>query len=106
MQDLDFSVVLNFRGALLKGLLLTVELTLICGFLSVVFGFLIGVGRKSGPLPVRWLCTTYVEILRGTPVLITLFLGFLLVPAHFRRGIRSRVFLNNRANALYVGDHE
>ncbi|RUM24149.1 amino acid ABC transporter permease [Rhizobium vallis] len=83
MQGLDFSVVLNYRDALLKGLLLTVELTVICGILSVVFGFLIGVGRKSGPLPIRWLSTTYVEILRGTPVLITLFWVFFCFPLIF-----------------------
>lgn len=83
MPGLDFSVVLDYRDALLKGLLLTVELTVVCGLTSVVFGFLIGVGRKSEMKPIRWLCSLYVEVLRGTPVLITLFWVFFCFPLLF-----------------------
>ncbi|MCZ7472254.1 MULTISPECIES: amino acid ABC transporter permease [Rhizobium/Agrobacterium group] len=80
MQDLDFSVVLQYGPALLKGLVLTLQITVLCGLASVVFGFLIGVGRKSNVRPVRWACSLYVEVLRGTPVLITLFWVFFCFP--------------------------
>ncbi|ABS17273.1 amino acid ABC transporter permease [Agrobacterium leguminum] len=83
MQDLDFSVVLQYGPALLKGLVLTLQITVLCGLASVVFGFLIGVGRKSNVRPVRWACSLYVEVLRGTPVLITLFWVFFCFPIIF-----------------------
>lgn len=83
MEDLDFSVVLQYGPALLKGLVLTLQITVLCGLASVVFGFLIGVGRKSNVRPVRWACSLYVEVLRGTPVLITLFWVFFCFPIIF-----------------------
>lgn len=83
MQGLDFSVVLQYGHALFRGLALTLQITVLCGLASVVFGFLIGVGRKSNVWPVRWACSLYVEVLRGTPVLITLFWVFFCFPIIF-----------------------
>lgn len=83
MSDLDFSVVLSYREALLRGLLYTIQLTLVCGVLSLLFGFMISIGRQSRFAPVRWVSALYVEILRGTPVLITLFWVFFCFPLLF-----------------------
>ncbi|WP_429817446.1 amino acid ABC transporter permease [Ensifer sp. B1-9] len=83
MQGLDFSIVLKYSDALLKGLILTLELTIVCGLASVLFGFLIGIGRQSKAWPIRWFCSLYVEVLRGTPVLITLFWVFFCFPIIF-----------------------
>lgn len=83
MQGLDFSIVLKYSDALLKGLILTLELTIVCGLASVFFGFLIGIGRKANVQPIRWICSLYVEVLRGTPVLITLFWVFFCFPIIF-----------------------
>jgi polar amino acid transport system substrate-binding protein len=47
---------------------------------AVAVGFLLAVFRVFGPLPVRWLATGYVEVMRGTPLLIQLLFIFYGLP--------------------------
>ena len=41
--------------------------------LAVACGMLLAIGRVYGAAPVRALLTAYVEVMRGTPVLLQLF---------------------------------
>ncbi|MDG4889914.1 MULTISPECIES: amino acid ABC transporter permease [unclassified Mesorhizobium] len=93
MADLDFSVLVTYRDALLRGLLYSIELTALCGLASLLFGFVISLGRQSSLVPIRWLSSLYVEILRGTPVLITLFWVFFCFPLLF--GVEFGPFLSS-----------
>lgn len=80
MSNFDFSIVWKFHDALLKGLLTSIELSLICALLGTLLGFFIGLGRQSSSRAVRFTTALYVEIIRGTPVLITLFWVFFCLP--------------------------
>ena len=59
---------------LLQGTMVTIELTLI----AILIGFLIGIpvamGRVYGNKFIYVLCTFFVEIIRGTPLLTQLFI--------------------------------
>ena len=82
-MDFDFSPArLNF-GHLLQGALVTVEVTACALVLGSLLGLLIGIGRLN---PRRRLvygfCTTYVALIRGTPLLVQLFILFFGLP-HF-----------------------
>lgn len=79
-MTLDFSILSRFAPALAKGLLTTLELTLICGTLGIALGFLLGLGRRAQFWPIRLCATVYVELFRGTPVLIQLFWIFFCLP--------------------------
>jgi polar amino acid transport system substrate-binding protein len=57
----------------LKGAGATLGLSVAAFLLAVPLGFLLAVGRVYGGLPVRFLCRTYIEIFRGTPVLLQLY---------------------------------
>jgi polar amino acid transport system substrate-binding protein len=48
--------------------------------LAVVLGIVVAVGRVYGPAVVRVPFTVYVEVLRGTPLLLQLFVIFYLLP--------------------------
>lgn len=48
--------------------------------LAVVLGMLVALGREYGPWPVRAVLGVYVEVLRGTPLLLQLFVIFYLLP--------------------------
>lgn len=67
-----FSVFWEYRSYYALGL----GYTLLLSALGVLFGFLIGLiislVRMSGIRPLTWLGTAYVEILRGTPMLVQL----------------------------------
>jgi len=55
---------------------------LACGSfpLAVAIGLAVAVGRLYGPGPLKPLLATYVEILRGTPLLLQLYAIFFLLP--------------------------
>lgn len=60
----------------LQGLWLTVWLTLLVMGIATVLGLLIAVMRASKVLPVRILAICYINLFRGTPVLVQLILWF------------------------------
>jgi polar amino acid transport system permease protein len=66
-------IALRYWPSLLKGTLVTLELTATSLLLSVVLGLLGAFGRLSKSRPVYGVTTAYVEIVRGTPLLLQLF---------------------------------
>ncbi|BAO88997.1 amino acid ABC transporter permease [Caballeronia cordobensis] len=83
MGNLDFSVLWNFKDALLYGLWVTIQLSVVCSILGTIFGFVIALGRTSPYRVLRSITSLYVEVLRGLPVLVTLFWVFFCLPAIF-----------------------
>ena len=82
-MDLDFSPVWEGWHDLLRGALVTVEITACALALGCVLGLLVGIGRLNPKR--RWLygiCTAYVAAIRGTPLLVQLFILFFGLP-HF-----------------------
>lgn len=51
---------------------ITIAISLASMVLATIFGFLGALGRLSRFAPVRWLALVYVEIIRGTPILVQL----------------------------------
>ncbi|HXH40175.1 MAG TPA: ABC transporter substrate-binding protein/permease [Thermoanaerobaculia bacterium] len=70
-QNLD--VVFRYIPALLRASLITIVLSCAAMALAVFVGVFIASGRVYGSAPVRGLLTIYVEVVRGTPVLLQLF---------------------------------
>ncbi len=63
-----------------KGALVTLELSLISMALAVSLGLLLALSRLYGPPVSRALASAYIESIRGTPLLIQLFLIFYGLP--------------------------
>ena len=61
----------NF-GPLLAGLVITVELTLVVMALSLCFALLVALAGMSRFVWLRWVIKAYVEVMRGTPLLLQL----------------------------------
>jgi polar amino acid transport system permease protein len=80
-MELDFSPVWTGWTQLLEGALITVEITSVSLLLGCVLGLLAGIGRLN---PARRLiygmCTAYVAAIRGTPLLVQLFILFFGLP--------------------------
>jgi polar amino acid transport system permease protein len=76
----SFGFLLDYWSALLAGLRTTLELTLICVVLGVMLGFLVSLMRTSGSRLISAIGSAYVELFRGTPVLIQLFWIFFCLP--------------------------
>jgi polar amino acid transport system permease protein len=65
---------------LLKGLLNTILLSIVCLIVSMLFGILFGVLRTVKNPVIFWISKIYVEVFRGLPVMVTLFLIFFTLP--------------------------
>lgn len=94
---MDFSFLLNpeFVVILLKGIAMTIVLSL----LSVLFGAVLGIfpalGRLSKRKWLSWPATIYVEVIRGTPLLVLLFLmyAFINLPVTIFLGVDMSSFI-------------
>ena len=56
------------------GLLLTVELLLLSIFFGMLLAIPIGLAQVTGPRPLAWLAKAFCTVIRGTPLLIQLWL--------------------------------
>ncbi len=80
MATFDFSFLLGYWQTLLRGLLTSLELSVLCVVIGVPLGFFISLGRASQSRLLRAFTSFYVEVIRGTPVLILLFWVFFCLP--------------------------
>ncbi|MGH8992957.1 MAG: amino acid ABC transporter permease [Acidimicrobiia bacterium] len=72
---MDF--VVEQRGVILEGFLMTVRLAATAGVLSLVFGTVLAVMRVSPIAPLRWVGGFYVTVVRNTPLtLVFVFSAF------------------------------
>jgi polar amino acid transport system substrate-binding protein len=73
--------VIRSRGWLLvEAAGMTVLLAVLAMPLAILLGLIVALVRMFGPAPLRWLAIAYVEVLRGTPLLLQLYVVFYLLP--------------------------
>jgi len=71
--DLRWDSVWKYRGVFFSGWLLTIGLSLVSLILSLLLGTASALASQSRFLPLRSLAILYVEIVRGTPLLVQIF---------------------------------
>lgn len=75
-----FEKYVEFLPKLLKGAIMTLQVSVISMVVAILLGLLTALARLYGNAPVRFIALTYVEIFRGTPLLIQLYLIFYGLP--------------------------
>jgi putative glutamine transport system permease protein len=65
---------------LLVGLGWTVGLAAVSIAIAFPLGLLLALGRLSGFAPLRWAATTYIELMRGLPLLLIIFFSYFALP--------------------------
>lgn len=71
---MELDLFLRYGPALLEGFGVTVLCWIVGSLGGVVLGFILACLYRWGPAPLRWLIYAYVEVIRGTPFMIQLFL--------------------------------
>ena len=66
-------------GGLLKGLIVTFEITLFSMFLSILIGLITALLRMSNSFSGKLLANIYLELIRNTPLLVQLFLFYFII---------------------------
>jgi polar amino acid transport system permease protein len=80
MIELDFGAVLAQWPLLLKGMVVTVGLTLVSAVVGVGLGVVCAWARAWGPRTLAWAVAAYVELIRNTPFIVQLFFIFFGLP--------------------------
>lgn len=73
-MESSLSLLYSYRGILLDGALVTIELSLLSLLLSLVIGIVVCMARLSGFRFLRWPAVFYTTVVRGIPDLVQLFL--------------------------------
>jgi polar amino acid transport system substrate-binding protein len=73
-------LLVRYGPTLIEAAAMTVLLSATSMPLAMALGLLVALGRMYGPTPLRWLLAGYVEVLRGTPLMLQLFVLFFLLP--------------------------
>ena len=66
-------------GLLTDGLIVTIEVSLVAIFLGIMLGLFTGLARISSNPCLKWSAITYIEIIRGTPLLVQIMIWYFVL---------------------------
>lgn len=66
--------------ALLRGAVITVQVSVFAALLFLVMSFVAGIAKDSSVGAVRWIAIAYIEVFRGTSLLVQLFWLYFVLP--------------------------
>ena len=75
-----FAEVRMFLPAILKGAVVTVQVSVLSIALFLFMSVISGIGRAHKNVVIRWTSTVYIEVFRGTSLLVILFWMFFVMP--------------------------
>lgn len=77
---MNFSVALQYREVIIQGFLVTLQLSFLAVVCGTVFGVIVGLILTNKIFVLRSISKVYVEIFRGSPLLMQLFMVFFGLP--------------------------
>ena len=80
-MDFQFDIFIQSFPALLKGAVVTIELTIISVILGLVIGLVGAFGRISHNAFIRWITACYITLMRAVPLLLTLMFLYYGLPS-------------------------
>lgn len=81
---------LSFMPMVARAALMTVNISVLSMIIAIILGLFIAITKVYGPKPLSILASVFIEIIRGTPLLIQLFFIFYALPTI---GIKLSPFL-------------
>lgn len=80
-MNIDWSVVIEYKDSFIRGLGTTIQLTIVAILIGLVIGLVLELMRMSGKKWLRIPAQAYVDIFRGTPLLLQiLMIHFAVIP--------------------------
>jgi polar amino acid transport system permease protein len=100
-MQFDWSIVARYGGSFVQGAVTTLAVSVVATLCGLAIGMLTALARLSPWAPLRGAARVYVEVIRGTPLLVQLFFLYAALPLY---GIRlSAVASGIVALSLYTG---
>jgi polar amino acid transport system permease protein len=73
-------IMMDLMPLLLKGTLVTIQITASAALLAIVLALFAALAKSSSLRPLRWIANLYIEIFRGTSLLVQLFWLYFVLP--------------------------
>ncbi len=100
-MELDFAFLWKYRIRLFQGFKTTVLLSVVSLVFSLLLGFLSAVGSRSNFLPISYISKIYVQFIRGTPMIMQVYLFFYIIGTAW--GISNRFFAGVLILSIFEG---
>ena len=79
-MELRWGLMANSFGLLLKGAILTLELTAVAVAMGIVIGLFMSLMRLSNVKILRGIAIAYIDFFRGTPLLVQIYMVYFAIP--------------------------
>lgn len=86
--ELDFSTLLPYKDRIIDGFLMTIIISVCSLVLSLIIGTVTAIGQKSEILIIKYFCKLYIQIIRGTPLLVQIYFFYYIIGTAW--GINNR----------------
>jgi polar amino acid transport system permease protein len=77
---INFALIVESLPALLRGTLVTLQIAALGSFIGIFFGTVVGIGQTNKNRFISWCAHGYAFLLRGTPMLIQIFILVYVFP--------------------------
>lgn len=77
--SLNFDFVASYATRIWDGFVLTVLISVCSLVVSLVLGAVVAAGKSTRILPLRYACDLYVRVIRGTPLIMQIYLFFYVI---------------------------
>ena len=80
-MDFRFDIIIEYLPLFLKGTLWTILLSVLGIIIGTIIGLFVGIGKMTRNPFIRWIFVCYINVFRGTPLLVQVFIfHFAVVP--------------------------
>ena len=99
--QLDFSTLLQYKIRFWQGFVMTIEISVASLVISLLIGLITAFLQRSKVLVVSYLCKTYIQIIRGTPLLVQIYFFYYIIGTAW--GINNRFLAGVLILSLFEG---
>lgn len=75
----NWSSVIQYKEKFIEGWVISLSLSIATLVFSVCIGALAAIGKRSTFLPIKYFANIYIELIRGTPLLVQIYLFFYVI---------------------------
>lgn len=76
---LDFTTLLQYKQRLWDGFLITIVISIGSLIVSLLIGIITAIGQNFKVLIISYLCKTYIQLIRGTPLLVQIYFFYYII---------------------------
>lgn len=77
--ELDFTTLIQYKSRLWQGFIMTLVISIGSLALSLIIGTITAIGQNARLLVINYICKVYIQIIRGTPLLVQIYFFYYII---------------------------